>query len=49
MVAILKTILSIIKGVITMNEKLSNWRFFGIWIIFFLFALASLINAVKWW
>lgn len=46
---ILRTILSIIKGVTTMNEKLSSLRFFGIWLIFFLFALASVVNAVRWW
>ncbi|ECW0134804.1 hypothetical protein F3E84_13160 [Salmonella enterica subsp. enterica] len=32
-----------------MGEKLPNWKFLLIWIVFFLFGLSSLIGAVRWW
>ncbi len=45
----LKLILSIIKELRKMNEKLTTLRFWGIWLIGFLIASAIFINAVKWW
>ncbi|HEO9044238.1 TPA: hypothetical protein QIF36_002405 [Enterobacter kobei] len=32
-----------------MGEKLPSWKFLLIWSVFFLFGLAAVIEAVKWW
>ncbi|EEI5922534.1 hypothetical protein GYC56_005411 [Salmonella enterica] len=32
-----------------MGEKLPNWKFLLIWIVFFLLGLSILIGAVRWW
>ncbi|STO54406.1 Uncharacterised protein [Canicola haemoglobinophilus] len=45
----LKLILSIIKEFRTMTERLSTLRFWGIWLLGFLIASSTFINAIKWW
>ncbi|EEJ6213227.1 hypothetical protein GUO90_003128 [Salmonella enterica] len=32
-----------------MGEKLPNWKFLLIWMVFFLFGVSSLIHAIRWW
>ena len=39
----------LIRELRAMGEKLPNWKFFLIWMVFFLFGISSVISAVKWW
>lgn len=44
--------IKLLREVIAMTDKMKNSRFWAIWLVFMMFAIAALLHglgAIKWW